>query len=232
MTSAPGGKISLTGLRGMVARKMSQSLRDHAQLTYFAEVDLTELSRARAALKGELAVGPEDIVMHALARALRQFPALNARITGDAAELSERVDISVAISASSGLVAPAIFDVGGKSLAQIAAARRDLIERAGSQKLTIAEMTEGTFTISNLGQTPVQFFTPILNTPQVALLGLTRRGMQPRIAADNSVVARPVLGLSLTADHRFIDGDPAGRFLGALIEILESPHAGVSLPES
>jgi len=109
-----------------------------------------------------------------------------------------------------------------KSVEQIAKERKDLIERASTNKLTIPEMTGGTFTISNLGITPVKYFTPIINYPQVAILGLGQITKEARVADDDSVHVCPVMGLSMTADHQYIDGADAGAFLDRLKQVLES----------
>ena len=138
--------------------------------------------------------------------------------------------MSVAIALPNGLVAPAIFDVHAMSVPEIAAARQDLIARARAAKLTVRELTGGTFTVSNLGASRVRFFTPILNYPQVAIVGLGQIAQRPWVCDDGTVAARPVIALSLTSDHRFIDGEPSAAFLTTLCRLIEGVGGRVPVP--
>lgn len=214
--------IPLSGLRGMIASKMTKSLSTTAQLTYCAEFDATRFIRKRreANEKSTIKIGYEDLFIQALANVLPRHTLHNGAIEANIAELSEQVHVSVAVALPAGLMAPTIFDVGSKSLPEISEARRDLVARAKSGKLTVPEMTGGTFTISNLGQTRVRYFTPILNTPQIAMLGIGTITERP-VAENGNIVVKPMVGLSLTTDHRVVDGEPSGRFLTDLCEHLE-----------
>jgi len=157
--------IPLKGIRRMIASKMSASLQEAAQLSYFADFDATELIKRRARVNenSPIKIGYEDFFAEALGAVLPNHPEHNGRVTSEGAELSNSVHISVAVALSSGLVAPTMFGVETKSLIEISTARRDVMERARTGKLTVHEMTAGTFTISNLGLTRVRHFTPILN---------------------------------------------------------------------
>lgn len=213
--------LKLAGIRGMIARKMLESVQTTAQLSFFADVDASALVGARAAWKAAGArVGYEDLIVAALARVLPAFPLFNALEADGVVTPSAEINVGVAIALPDALVAPAIFDCGGKSLPEIAAARADLIERAPRNKLTVREMSGGTINISNLGLTRVRHFTPILNRPMTAIVGLGQIADRPWVV-DGALVVRPVLGLSLTVDHRVIDGAPAGEFLTALAEAIE-----------
>ena len=205
--------LKFTGIRGLIARKMLESIQSTAQLSFFADADATALIAARAAWKAaDQKIGYEDLIIHALAKILVRFPLFNAHeIDGEVVPQSG-INIAVAIGLPGSLVVPCIFDCAGKSLPEIATERASLITRAPLNKLTVKEMTSGTISLSNLGLTRVRHFTPILNRPQTAIIGLGR------ITADGE------LGLSLTVDHRAIDGAPAGDFLTALCEALEGPH--------
>lgn len=130
-------------------------------------------------------------------------------------------NINVAISVAGGLVAPTLRDVGSKSVEAISLERRELVAKAKSARLTPSEMREGTFTISNLGLRNIQFFTPIINRPQLAILGIGKITPRAALHTDGKVISRPMLGLSLTVDHRVIDGDPAGLFLSTLSDYVE-----------
>lgn len=218
--------LRLSGLRGMIAGKMRDSLQSTAQLSYFADCDAEALVAARGRLReAGLKVGYEDLVIAALARLLPRHPLLNGRLEGQEIQLSAAVHVSLAIALPGGLVAPALFDVAGLDLAAIAAARAALTERARAGKLTPCEMTGGTITLSNLGTTRVRHFTPILNRPQIALVGLGCIAPRPWVLADGSLGVRRVLGLSLTADHQVVDGQPAGAFLSDLCALLEDPES-------
>lgn len=220
--------VPLKGVRGLIAKKMCDSLAQTAQLSYFVDVDATATIEARSRWQqAGHAVGPEDLLISVLVRALAEHPELNARATATEAIVSPEIHCSVAISIASGLVAPTIFNAEQRSVPGIAAARKDLVERARAGKLTVPEMTGGTITISNVGATRVRQFTPILNIPQIAILGFGRADPRPWVAADGSLCVRPVLPVSFTADHRFIDGTPAAAFLTTFVELLEQ---GPALP--
>lgn len=215
--------VKLTAMRGMIASKMLESLSTTAQLTHFAECDASGLQAMKTRLAGEgVKASVEDLIVDAVVQSLKRYPSLNATLQGS--EITQRADINVAVAVALPgdlLVAPAIFDAGNKSLADRIAARRDLVERSKINKLTVKEMTGGTFTISNIGLTRVRHFTPILNVPQVAILGVGETAMRPWIV-DGYMLPRPIMGLSLTFDHRAVNGAPAGDFLTDLCKTIEA----------
>lgn len=215
--------VALRGARGMIADKMAASLRDTAQLTHHARADVSALLAAKTALAAtETKVSVEDLLMLALVRALKRSPQMNGVLKGREITLSEQVDLCVAIALPGDLLAaPAIFGACGLSLTGLREARQDLAARAKTGKLTVAEMTGGTFTLSNLGLSRVEQFTPILNTPQIGILGVGRV-VETATPADGGVVFRPFAGLSLTFDHRAVDGAPAAAFLGDLCAEIEA----------
>lgn len=219
--------LPLTGIRGIIAQKMSESLQKTAQLSFFCDIDASALVEARNRWKASgLKLGYEDLIIAALTSALHDFPLFNAVETERGAEPQEQFHVGCAIALPGALVAPAIFDVGSLSLADIAERRADLVARAKVNKLTIAELTGATVTVTNLGLTRVEHFTPILSYPQQAIIGLGRMTARPWVAEDGeTLVIRPVMGLSLTVDHRIIDGAPAGDFLTRLAQELESGAA-------
>lgn len=217
-----GSVIRIAGIRGIIARKMQESLQNSAQLTFSCDCDAGPLTDARTDWKARgVSVGYEDLIAFALVRVLRDFPTFNALETDKGVEVKEAIHIACAIGLDAGLVAPAIFDAQNKTLPEIAATRRDLVERARNNKLTVEEMTGGTISLSNLGLTRVDHFTPILPWPQQAIFGFGRIRSQPVVAADESIVAGRVMGVSLTVDHRIHDGAAAGAFLTALVDRLE-----------
>jgi pyruvate/2-oxoglutarate dehydrogenase complex dihydrolipoamide acyltransferase (E2) component len=214
--------IRLTAVRRMIAEKMHASLHTSAQLSYHADVDATALVQARAAWRERgVGVGYDDLLAKVIADVVPLHPQFNAIIDGDTANFESRVHVSIAVALPGALVAPAIFDVDQKSIPEILEARQDLLERARLGKLTIAEMTGGTITVSNLGQSRVRHFTPILNAPQMAILGFGRIAPRPWVDAAGHLCVRQVMGVSLTTDHRFVDGEPSARFLSDVCERLE-----------
>ena len=161
--------------------------------------------------------------MLAVVRALKKNPDANGRVEGREVHLSDAVDLSVAIALPGNLlVAPAMFGADAMDVTELRAARQDLATRAKINKLTVTEMTGGTFTVSNLGLTRVEHFTPIINAPEVAILGVSRGGVEP-VHIDGEFQPRVMLPLSLSYDHRLIDGADAARFLRWLAEALENP---------
>lgn len=205
--------LRFTGVRGVIARRMAESLATTAQLSFFADAEASAMTAARAAWKAAgVKVGYEDLVISALARILPDFPLFNAHeIEGEVVPQAD-IHVGVAIGLSGALVVPCVFDCAGKDLPTIAAERASLVERAPRNRLTLREMSGATISLSNLGLTRVRHFTPILNRPQTAIVGLGTIGRDG------------TMGISLTVDHRVIDGAPAGAFLTALVEALEAPQ--------
>jgi pyruvate dehydrogenase E2 component (dihydrolipoamide acetyltransferase) len=205
--------LKFTGIRGVIAKRMLESVQTTAQLSFFADADASRLADARVQWKDAgQKVGYEDLVIAALARILPGFPLFNAHEIDGAVVPQPEINVGVAIGLPGALVVPCVFDCAAKSLPEIAAERASLVERAPINKLTVKEMSGGTISISNLGLTRVRHFTPVLNRPQTAIIGLGRIGRDG------------MMGLSLTVDHRAIDGQPAGEFLTALCEALEGPQ--------
>ncbi|RNF32866.1 2-oxo acid dehydrogenase subunit E2 [Paracoccus methylarcula] len=214
--------VHLRGARGMIADKMVASLSVAAQLTHHARADMSAVMRAKGTLAEEgIRASVEDLLMAALIRVLKRHPDLNGIVREREVHLSPQVDLCVAIALPGNLLAaPAIFGAGDKSIAELRAARQDLATRAKSNKLSVAEMTGGTFTVSNLGTSRVEQFTPILNAPQIAILGIGRI-VETAVRDGDDLVWRPFAGLSLTFDHRAVDGAPAAEFLGDLCTEIE-----------
>lgn len=214
--------VSLKGMRGMIAKHMRESLASTAQLSFHAECDASALLAACSEAQGQgTRVSVEDLLLLALSRTLVDHPGFNGTADDRCFTPSAAQHIALAIAAPRGLVAPALFDVQDMGLIELAQARRDLLQRALNGKLSPREMSAGTFTMSNLGRRRVQYFSPILNLPQVAILGVGQTALRPWVDPQGELCVRPVVGLSLTVDHRYLDGDPAGAFLGDLCRQLE-----------
>ncbi|WP_146592098.1 2-oxo acid dehydrogenase subunit E2 [Puniceibacterium confluentis] len=226
MTSA-AKIVPLKGVRGMIADAMVKSLTTGAQLTHHGNADATALMAEKARLsEAGTKVSVEDLLMLAVVRALEKNPEANGRVEGREVHLSDAVDLSVAIALPGNLlVAPAIFGANAMDVSALRAARQDLAARARTNKLSVTEMTGGTFTVSNLGLTRVEHFTPIINAPQICILGIGRMTDRAVRAPDGGIELRPYVGLSLTFDHRALDGAPAGDLLTSICDEIEGMQA-------
>lgn len=227
--------IPLKGMRRAIAEHMHQSLSISAQLTYVTEVDMTEVVKLRnELLSQEEAVGARitytDIFVFALAKALKDNPIINASLIGDEIRIWEDINIGVAVALEGedeyggGLIAPVVKNADKKSLAEISQTIRSLTEKARERKLTPDEVTGNTFTFTNLGshEGRVDIATPIINQPDSAILGAGAIVEKP-VVREGQIVIRPMATISLTFDHRVIDGATAGRFLARVTELLENP---------
>lgn len=214
----------LSPMRKIVARRMAQSLQTAAQLTLVTEADVTELVAVRERLKRQAEVSYTDLIVKAAALALAEHPRFNAHLVSDELRLFDEIAIGVAVAVEGGLVVPVVRDVGAKDVIRVAAEIKALAERARQGKLSEEEMSGGTFTVTNLGAHGIDAFTPILNPPEVAILGVGRIVEKAR-RREGQLVWRQMLTLSLTFDHRAHDGVPAAAFLGSISRHLEEPSA-------
>jgi pyruvate dehydrogenase E2 component (dihydrolipoamide acetyltransferase) len=214
--------IPLTGMRGAIARRMLQSLQSSAQLTLVSEADVTALVKRRESFTQQFDVTYNDLLIKAAALALRKHPRLNAAVVAEEVHLLPDINIGVAIALDDGLVVPVVRNAESKPLSAIVAEVAQFVQRARSGKLAMAEITGGTFTVTNLGGFGIDAFTPILNPPEAAILGAGR--IVERLTRRNSdLVWRQMMVLSLTVDHRVVDGAPAAAFLQTLRELLGQP---------
>ncbi|MBR7194346.1 2-oxo acid dehydrogenase subunit E2 [Gordonia sp. SCSIO 19800] len=224
----PGDVIPLRGMRGAIARNMMDSLHSMAQLTHGYEVDVTELVATRAALKAEAAdtgsgaPSLNDFIVRAAALALREHPLLNAGIIDDQIVLAERVDVGLAVAVDGGLVVPVVRDADRLSVTAIAERTRELANAARGGTLGLDDLEGATFSVSTLGAYGVDFFTPVINPGNAAILGVGRVKDGFRWDGDTPVRTQ-VLTLSLTFDHRAVDGAPAAEYLRTVGQILGRP---------
>jgi len=222
----PGRDEKATTLRRTVAERMHRSKTLTAPVTLTTRVDAGALVALREGLKAK-ARGKQnvpaygDIIMHEVAKALVEHPALNARWENDHIRYPDLVNIGFAVDTEAGLVVPVVRDAPKLDLCKLAELTRDLAERARVRRLVPEEMTGGTFTITNLGMASIDLFTPIINWPECAVLGVGRITKEP-VVKGAKVVAGDRLWLSLTFDHRTVDGAPAARFLEALGRKIET----------
>lgn len=217
-------EIPMSGVRRAIARSMHASLSEMAQLTLNASFDATRMMSYRASLKaGAEAMGlPKislnDMVFFAVSRVLPEHPEINATLKDDKIRQYKHANVGLAVDTERGLLVPTIFGADTMSLAELAKANKAAAAKAKEGTLTPDEMAGGTFTVTNLGSLGVESFTPVINPPQVAILGVC--AMTNRLREDGTVY--PAMGLSLTFDHRAIDGAPAARFLKDLCTALEN----------
>lgn len=227
--SANETRAPLSPTRRVIAERMATTARTAAPVTLTTSVDASELVRLRAQLKADAAASVpsiNDLLMRVCAQALREHPALNARFDGDAIVTSANVHIGLAVDTERGLLVVVLRDVQDKSLGEIAAGTAQLIERARAGRSAPHELRGGTFTITNLGMYEIDAFTPIVNLPECAILGIGRIASQLVVidAAAEKTAIRQMTTLSLTFDHRLVDGAPAARFLQRVKRLVEQPY--------
>ena len=219
-------EIKLPNLRRMIAKTMHDSLAEMAQLTHNSSFDATKVLAFREGLKA----APEsmdlpkitinDIILFAVSRVLSKHEALNAHMMGDKIRYFKHVNLGIAVDTPRGLLVPTLFAAETKTLGQISAEAKALAKSAIDGSINPDFLQGGTFTISNLGLYGIESFTPVINPPQVALLGVNCITERIR-TVDGQITAYPAMGLSLTYDHRAVDGAPASRFLKDLVTALE-----------
>ena len=215
-------------IRQITAQRMAESARSTAPVTLTTEADATELVALRQQLSDSFArrglaiPSYNDIYLKLTAAALQDHPALNASWSDEGLILHNNVHIGFAVETEAGLLAPVLRNVPEKSLRQVTAETVSLIEGARQERLGNEAMQGGTFTITNLGMYGIDAFTPIINLPQAAILGIGRIVCKPAVN-EGEVVPRQMVALSLTFDHRVVDGGPAARFLNTVREYVTEP---------
>ena len=214
--------ISLKGIRKIVAERMRQSLASTAQLTMTRSFDVTALQRARAAAKerGEK-LTINDLLCFALVRTLAAHPDLNAHFLGDRITQFGQVNLGIAVDTPRGLMVPVVAGADQMSLQELSAAIKSRADACQKGNINPDFLSGGTFTITNLGVLGVETFTPVLNAPEVAILGVGGINIRP-VRKDGAIALVDSITLSLTIDHQAVDGAPGARFLKELCEKLES----------
>ena len=222
-------RVPMTRLRASVARRLVEAQHNAAMLTTFNEVDMTPVIALRRKYQDEFQarhngtrLGFMSFFVRASVEALKRFPSVNASIDGSDIVYHGYYDIGVAVSTDRGLVVPVVRDADALGMAQVEDQISDYGAKARTGKLSIDEMSGGTFTISNGGVFGSLLSTPILNPPQTAILGMHKTQDRP-VVVDGEIVVRPMMYLALSYDHRLIDGREAVQFLVAIKELLEDP---------
>jgi pyruvate dehydrogenase E2 component (dihydrolipoamide acetyltransferase) len=222
----PGSRwIPFSATRRTIAGRMTASAREAPQVTLTTEADAEALGNLRAQLQADLSdeVSFTDLFIKIAAAALREHRHLNARVENDGIRLFDAINIGVAVDTERGLLVPVIPDVDRKGVAAIVRERRALVERARGGKSHPDELSGGTFTLTNLGAYEIDAFTPIINPPEGAVLGVGRIVKKAVVRNDELRPGATVI-LSLTFDHRLVDGGPAARFLQRIKRLVEKPH--------
>jgi pyruvate dehydrogenase E2 component (dihydrolipoamide acetyltransferase) len=215
------------GVRAVIFERMAASAQQTAPVTLTTEIDATALVHFRAGLNAQLGPSSESrisfnaILIKLVAAALREFPYMNARLQDNALQLLADIHVGLAVDTDKGLVVPVVHDVLQKPLAQVNQEMRDLAERAVAGRSNPDDFAGGTFTITNLGAYGVDMFTPIINLPEIAILGIGRIVEKP-VAHVGGIHLRQRMVLSLTFDHRLVDGAPAARFLQRVGQMIET----------
>jgi pyruvate dehydrogenase E2 component (dihydrolipoamide acetyltransferase) len=230
VASAPVGEvveIPVTGIRKIIAERMHASLSTTAQLTMARSFDASSILGYRAKVKAQAeslglpSITLNDMVVFAVARTLQAFPELNAHFLGDKIVQFPNVNVGVAMDTPRGLMVPNLKGAEAMSLSAVSSAIKPLAEAAQAGAINPDQLSGGTFTITNLGMLGIETFTPVLNAPEVAILGVGGLQLKP-VMRDGEVSHVQSMSLSLTIDHQAVDGAPAARFLAALVQRLES----------
>lgn len=217
-------RIPMDNMRRVIAERMKNSWNNAPHVTENIKVDVTELVKFREELNkfANEKFTYTDLIAKACVLAIKRNPVINWSIEGDYIIQHEMINLGIAVALENGLIVPVIKDAGSKSLTEISKMIKDLSSRARENRLSPEEIKGGTFTITNLGMYGIDSFTPIINPPESAILGVNRIYKEPAVVGD-SICIRQVMMLSLSFDHRLIDGATAAKFLMDLKRILENP---------
>jgi pyruvate dehydrogenase E2 component (dihydrolipoamide acetyltransferase) len=218
--------VKLSGLRGTIARRMTESAAIPS-VTLSTTADVTDAVAFQRELVGEWRqhkIRPQyqDLVIAAVAKALKDMPVANAHLVGDEVRILDEVNVGIAMAIPEGLLVPVIKNADQKSLLEIAQEVRDLAKKAKSNSLSIDEMTNSTFSITNLSSYNINTFDPLLNPPEIGILGVGTVEEQPAVV-DGEVAVRSIANLNLAFDHRAWDGAPAAEFVRSIAKLLSDP---------
>lgn len=221
--------IPLSNLRKVIARRMSESWSISPMVTYNASVDITQMRAFKDSMKDTcekagIKLTYNHLIMKICAKVLMEMPYINGTIDGDELILHDHVNIGLAVAVDNGLLVPNVKNVELKPLLAVAEETEKLISDARSNRLSPDDMSFGTFTITNVGMYGIESFTPIINQPELAILGIAAIVDTP-VVINGKIDIRPMMKLSLTADHRVVDGAEASKFMKRIKEIIENPFS-------
>lgn len=218
-------RIRLTGVRKIIAERMTQSYQTAPHVTVMMEADASNMAKIRKEFeeKTRSRLSYNSILIKAVTEALQDYKIFNSTIEGNEIRIHTNIDVGLAVALEdSGLIVPVIPDADTKSLKELNTTIEDLVQKARQKKLSISEVKGGTFTISNLGMYEIDGFTPILTPQQTAILGVGRIAKKPIVVDEDSIEIKPMMILSLSFDHRVVDGALAAQFLRHLKNTLET----------
>ena len=220
------GPIEMSKMRQTIARRMSQSKREAPHYYLLVDIDMTDAMALRKQINASAGederVSVNDLIVRACALALARHPSFNVTVDGERFVRQAQENVCIAIALDDGLIAPAIIDASNKRLPQIARETKDLVERAKGGALKVEEITQGTFSITNLGAYGIETLVGIIQPPQTAILGVGTVMEQPAVR-DGQIVVRQMMKVALSADHRVTDGAQGAQFLGEIKGLLEAP---------
>jgi pyruvate/2-oxoglutarate dehydrogenase complex dihydrolipoamide acyltransferase (E2) component len=219
--AASGKPVPFTGVRKAIASAMSAGQRDAAEVTLTSEADCSRLVEVRKSGAGKTKVSYNAMLIQLVAAGLKQFPYMNARLEADGIVQLEEINIGLAVDAEHGLVVPVVRGADSLSVEKIQQRLEELIEKIQNRSATPDDFYGGTFTVTNLGAYGIDAFTPIINPGQTAILGVGRIS-EAAVVRAGKVEIRPTSVLSLTFDHRLVDGAPAAKFLNAIKDSIEN----------
>ncbi|HHY80032.1 MAG TPA: 2-oxo acid dehydrogenase subunit E2 [Thermoanaerobacter sp.] len=217
--------IPLTGMRGIIANKMKQSVNTAPHYYVTMDINMEEVLKLREILSEKVQnakISINTFIIKAVALAIKKYPIINSFVDNDQIILKDQINIGLAVALEEGLIVPVIREADKKGLSEIADEEKELIEKAREGKLTPDEYSGGSFTISNLGMFDVTRFTAIINQPEVAILAVGKIKDTPTVQ-NGQIGIKPIMEVTLSSDHRVIDGSVAAKFLKRIKEILEDP---------
>jgi pyruvate dehydrogenase E2 component (dihydrolipoamide acetyltransferase) len=220
--------IAMSSMRKTIARRMTESFQSTPHFFLTVEVDMHELKQVRESLlaiiekRTGIRVTFTDLFIKIVAHAVEDNPAINVSWAEDALSVHHEINVGVAVNVENGLVVPVLKEANKKSLEEIAKNRLDLVDRARKGKLLPSEMKGGSLTISNLGMLGIDQFNPIINPPESCILGIGRTVEKP-VVREGAVIIRPMVNLTLSIDHRVLDGGSGSKFLQRIGELIENP---------
>jgi pyruvate dehydrogenase E2 component (dihydrolipoamide acetyltransferase) len=220
--------IPLAGIRKTTADRLSFSYQTAVHVTVTMAMDMAEMVKLRKKLlpeiekKKHIRITYTDLLVKTVAKTLEEYPIVNSTLDDQEIKILDDINIGVAVDTKTGLIVPVIRKANRKSLIDIALTTKELVEKARSGNIALDEITGGTFTITNLGMFGVDQGAPIINPPEIAILGVGRIAQKP-VVVDNKIVIRPMMNITLSFDHRVIDGALAARFLKTMKEKIENP---------
>ena len=215
--------VKMNGMRRAIAKNMLESHLTSPTVTFNLGVDMSELKNMRAQLKAkEIKVSYTDLIVKIVSKALIEYPQLNCSVEDQKIILKHYVNMGVAVAVDNGLLVPNITNADKKSITEISTEIKELAALAREGKLPMEKLRGGTFTITNLGMYGIDSFSPIINQPEIAILGITGIKDSP-VVRDGQIVIRPMMNLCLTADHRAVDGAVAAEFLQRVAVLMENP---------